>query len=148
MNGGWNHGRGRQRGGNGISCTGVVLGLFLAGWIFWPSAPEQAAAPAGPRVLVQPPQLLSADVVGKCRDLLKMAERIGVIRDRPDPTRINVDERKWAELDAATKDRTLQAVACDVWQQNMPPADEMVVAYGWRSGTRVQMLTEIGMVRE
>lgn len=141
--GGGQHG---GRGGGGPGCGGIALGLLVAAWVFWPSAPEEAASTAVQPVLA--PQLLPADVVGQCRDLLNMAERIGVIRERPKPTRINVDERKWAELDAATKDRTLQAVACDVWQQNMPPADEMVVAYGWRSGRRVQMLTEVGMSRE
>ena len=132
--------------GGGPGCGGIALGLLVAAWVFWPSSPEESGAPAVQPVLA--PQLLSSGVVSQCRDLLAMAERIGVIRERPQPTRINVDERKWAELDAATKDRTLQAMACDVWQQNMPPSGEFVVAYGWRSGKRVQMLTEVGMDRE
>lgn len=95
-----------------------------------------------------PPVRLSEQTVSQCRELISLAERQGLIRARPASNRINVEDRKWAATDAATKDRLLQAVACDVWQTAMPPGMEHVVAYGHRSGRRLQMLTSVGMSRE
>jgi hypothetical protein len=92
---------------------------------------------------------LSDEAVAKCRELLALGEANGIIRARPKPTRIDVEDALWAQLPADVKDRTLQAVSCDVWQTAMPPsAGDPVVAYGYRSGKRVQMLTGVGMARE
>lgn len=91
--------------------------------------------------------MLDAAAVRECRAYLKQAVAEGLIRQRPAPARINVDERLWAEMPARVKDLTLQAVACDLWQSSMPPEWEHVAAYGWRSGKRVQMLTSVGVDR-
>lgn len=93
---------------------------------------------------------LSASAVASCREAIKSAEDAGLIKGRPQPTRIDVEDRKWAALPAETKDRLMQAVSCDVWQTAMPPDEGLhyVVAYGFRSGKRVQMLTSEGMGRE
>jgi hypothetical protein len=80
--------------------------------------------------------------------LLAKAALQGVIRSRPQPHRIDVDDALWAQLDAGTKDRIMQAVSCDVWGAAMPAPADYVVAYGHRSGKRIQMLTSEGMDRE
>lgn len=101
-----------------------------------------------PKPAVDSSPILAQSVVEDCRSLIAQAMRDGVIVSRPSPNRINVNDRLWASLDAQTKDRTMQAVACDLWQRDMPPDFEHVVAYGNQSGRRVQMLTSVGMNRE
>ena len=94
-------------------------------------------------------RLLDDAAVKQCGNLLTSAKRNGLIRERPSPNRINVDERLWSELPASVKDTTLQAVSCELWRSSVPPTvGNYVVAYGWRTGKRVQMLTSVGMSRE
>jgi Uncharacterised protein family UPF0547 len=127
----------------------IALGALLG--VAWcaaePDSPSTADTSTGAAESTSA-QTLSADVVAKCRDLLALSEGSGVIRARPAPNRINVEDSTWAALDAETKDRMMQAVACDLWQTSMPPEAEHVVAYGHRSGERLQMLTSVGMARE
>ena len=122
-----------------IGCLGIVGVILLLAMCT--GGPEtDAPRPAVTRV--------SDVAVAQCREPLKTGEESGVIKGRPSPNRINVEETLWAALPADVKDRTLQAVACDLWQTAMPPAGEYVVAYGYRSGQRLQMLTEVGMSRK
>ena len=128
---------------SGPGCVVTGLGLFalfalLGSWL----PDDRASAPPAP------PAQLAPDVVAQCQAVIDAAARAGLIRARPEARRINVDERLWLQLDAATKDRTLQAVACTTWRQSMPPGTESAVAYGARSGKRLQMLTSAGMARD
>lgn len=122
---------------NAIGCGVVVLAaLGLVAWGGGHSGGEaQAVAKLPPSAVTQ------------CRDLLAIAEKAGLIRDRPKPTRIDVEDALWAQLPAKTKDQTLQALACDVWQTAMPQGGDYVVAYGYRSGKRLEMLTSTGADR-
>lgn len=125
----------------GFGCIGLIVLVALIGMC----TPDSDTAPGASSAAVAK---LPEEAVAKCRKLLATGEQVGVIKSRPAPNRINVDDALWAQLDAETKDRTMQAVACDVWQTSMPPSSDHVVAYGHRSGKRVQMLTSVGMVRE
>ena len=95
-----------------------------------------------------PEPVLSAAVVAQCRALINQAAKLGLIRARPSGARIDVEDATWAALPAKAKDRTLQAVACDVWQRAVPPQSGYVVAYGYRSGKRLQLFSAAGMDRE
>ena len=105
---------------------------------------QQEAAPPPP----PPEPVLSAAVVTQCRALIGQAAKLGLIRARPSAERIDVEDATWAALPAKAKDRTLQAVACDVWQRAVPPQSDYVVAYGYRSGKRLQLFSAAGMDRE
>lgn len=115
----------------------ITAGLFL---VMLLTDPRPEATPA--------PVLLSQSQRTQCRDLLALGEKNGIILGRPSPNRINVDDVAWQQLDAETKDRTLQAVSCDLWGTWLPADADHVVAYGNRSGKRIQMLTSVGMSRE
>lgn len=129
------------RPGTVLKIVGAVLAVVLvAQCVSSFSGPAETEAP--------PVSTLSDEAVKQCRDLIALAERNGIIKARPSPNRINVEDTAWAMLDAETKDRTMQAVSCDLWQSAMPPEWEHVVAYGHRSGKRIQMLTSVGMSRE
>lgn len=127
-------------------CSGIAIAVGLTLLVAWCSVDpaEMLDAPSAEPAVA----LLDDPTVAKCSDLLALAAKEGLIKARPETNRINVEDRMWVALDAATKDRMLQAVACETWRSAMPPAGEHVVAYGHRSGKRVQMLTEMGMNRE
>ncbi|NBW12160.1 MAG: hypothetical protein EBR82_29435 [Caulobacteraceae bacterium] len=118
----------------------LAIGAALAGSGTGSAPPSTADAGAN--------LALSADAVATCRSLLDKGMKAGIIRGRPAPNRIDVEDSAWRELDARTKEVTLGAVACDVWGRTAPPADEYVVAYGYRSGKRIDMLTASGIERE
>ncbi len=112
------------------------------------SAAEAAATAAAEAATATSP-ILDDEAVKQCGSYLSLATRNGLIRSRPSPNRINVDERLWAELPASAKDTTMQAVSCELWRSSMPPTvGDYVVAYGWRTGKRLQMLTSVGMARD
>lgn len=127
---------GDARRNGGIGCAAAVLavlGLAACGGGHESPAPVEKLPPAD---------------VAKCRGLLEAAEKAGIIRDRPAANRIDVEDSTWAALPSDVKDVTLQAVACEVWQARVPPAGEHAVAYGYRSGKRVEMLTSVGFSRD
>lgn len=120
---------------------GVLSALLLSVIFSGRFTPEPVAEAAAPK--------LADSAVKMCRGMLALAVDKGVIKARPQPNRINVDDRLWAMTDADTKDKVMQAVACDLWQTSMPPGKlDYVVAYGHRSGKRIQMLSSTGMSRE
>lgn len=135
------------RSNGGCLIVGIIAVIALSAWIMEPSKDSSSAVPT-PSAIPTPAPLDEA-AVEKCRDLLKLAEKSGVVRERPSPNRINVDEKLWAQLSAREKDLTLQAMSCDLWGTAMPPDDtKYVVVYGYHTGKRVQMLTSVGMSRE
>lgn len=119
----------------------VIVGILALAMCDSPDTPGDVAESA--QVAKLPPEKVT-----QCRELIATGERIGLIKARPERNRINVDDAMWAQLPADVKDQTLAAVSCDVWQTALPSAFDYVVAYGYRSGKRVQMLTSEGMVRE
>ena len=125
-----------------IAILAIMLAVF--GKDDSPPADTQAAASATP---IAEPKLDDA-AVAKCGALIAKGLKSGIIRERRQPTRIDVDDGLWAALDARTKDVVLRAVACEVWRQYTPPENEFVVSYGWRSGKRIEMLTSVGVFRD
>lgn len=129
--------------------SGAIMGLAVAIVVViaaLSTGSEKRLPQAGGQVAQA--EKLSADAVVQCRKVLAIGKETGVIMQRPAPNRINVDETKWAALPADVKDNTLQAVACDIWETAMPAEMDYVVAYGYHSGKRLQMLTSVGMSRE
>lgn len=120
----------------------VVLALVMFGK---PSAEDQAKSAAEAE---DASPMLAPATVEKCRAMIATGIKGGIIRDRPSANRIDVDEAIWARMEAKLKDATLTAVSCDLWQRRVPPSGQHVVAYGVHTGKRIQMLTEVGMLRE
>lgn len=139
-----------QRQRQPVGCGGVLaicVGLVVL--VAWCSGdPKDQLTEATTTAAAPTPEILPETTVAKCREMLATGKRTGIIRARPEPNRIDVEDGLWAQLDSATKDRTLQAVACAVWKTAMPGPADYVVAYGYRSGKRLQMLTSVGMSRE
>lgn len=104
------------------------------------AAVAEAAAEAAPAVV-------DATTRAECRDTVRQLERAGLIKGRPRAGRIDVDDRLWAEMPAQMKSRALQAVSCDVQGRFIPAGfdDEAIAAYGWRSGKRLALLTQVGV---
>lgn len=121
-----------------LAAAGLAVLFGVAAFTGGLDAPP--ASPAGAE--------LAAGEVAKCRAFLATAGETGVIRARPSPERIDVDEALWAQMRAREKDLLLQALACDLWARPMPPGGAHVVAYGWQGGNRLQMLTALGLARE
>jgi hypothetical protein len=118
----------------------VVIGVVAAR----PDVLGDKAAP--PKLLEAPAPLLDPAQQAKCEKALDAATKAGIIRARPSPTRIDVEDWKWAGLPADLKKRTLAAVSCAALGRWAPAklSEGPVVAYGYRSGQRMAMLTEVG----
>ncbi len=89
------------------------------------------------------PGELSAEAIGRCRRAVVTAFREGLIRERPSPDRIAVDETLWSGLAQPARNRLMQAVSCDRWKTAAPPLGERVTAYGWTSHRRLATLSGI-----
>lgn len=98
-------------------------------------------APAEP-----PPAPLSGETVAACREALAALERIGTIRERPEPGRLVVEEALWAAMPWRDKQNVLGAEACDRWRALLPPEGERVSAWGYRNGERLLTLSASGAV--
>jgi hypothetical protein len=89
----------------------------------------------------------SAEKKYGCEKALSQAETDGLVRERPSKTRINVEDALWAALPAGEKTALMSLVGCAAFGKQ--PADfgtsEYVVAYGYRSGQRLGMLSDLGM---
>jgi hypothetical protein len=122
---------------------GLLAGLTLS---YVTRPPTQSAAPMrtdGSSVRVVSAPVLSAERLARCRKTIAAATRDGVIRERPSPGRVRVDDTLWRELPPASQGRIMQALACDVWQAVAPPENREIIAYGWASGKRLAMLTGV-----
>lgn len=102
-----------------------------------------------PAKVATAPAALSAEQVSRCRALIAESEKLGLIKARPSPTRIDVDEGLWAALPADAKRGVLAGIACDVFGRGtLVDMEGPVVAYGYRSGKRQAMLTSVGVAFE
>lgn len=135
----------RKSGLGDVGKAVLVLAAIALGIGLLQAAGIGEAPPAPP-----PPALLSAAERAECNAALAKAEAAQLIRQRPTATRINVDDGQWAQLPADLKEKILAAVSCAAlgrWQP-LDISEGPVVAYGWRSGKRVAMLTSVGVVFE
>lgn len=78
----------------------------------------------------------AAEMVKGCNAILADLEKLGTIRERPAPNRVDIDERLWAELPYRQKEALLSLVSCSAFGQSVPPEGKHVAAYGWRDGQR------------
>jgi hypothetical protein len=115
----------------------AIVGLLALDQIFNTSTPA-----TDPRAIEPAP--LTADQVADCRRSLDRATRAGLIRTRPANNRANVEDLAWAILPADEKHGILAALACDAYEGRPLETMDYVVAYGYRSGRRVAMLTSVG----
>lgn len=123
----------------------VIIGaVFAASQCFGPTnAPSSVDAP-------QPVALLDAATRQGCTDALTKAQANGIVKQRPTPNRINVDEVIWSRMTASDKTALLALVACDAYGKRQADLAlmEYTVAYGWRSGKRVAQLGSAGTTFE
>jgi hypothetical protein len=127
----------RQREANIIGTATKALPIVLILAFVWfcsnqptsPSAMEQAATVTDPK---------------PCNDLIEQAQREGLIKERPSPERINVDDRLWAEFPAGSKRGLALAVRCSA-TRGAPRQLDYGVVYGYRSGKRLAMATSVGV---
>lgn len=83
---------------------------------------------------------LAPEEVAQCRKAIVAASGSGIIRERPYPNRINVDDQLWRELPSDAQGRIMQALACDAWQTVAPPQDQKVVAHSSSTGRLLSTL--------
>jgi hypothetical protein len=141
----------------------LTLGRFLA-FIFAPlivigacvqMTETSPSAPAGIAAQTESDQTaalpaLDEKMIALCRRIIDEATKMGVVRDKPSPNRINVEDARWAMLPADDKRSLLAAVGCAAFKlrqadwENVSNADGYTVAYGYRSGKRVAMATATG----
>lgn len=79
-----------------------------------------------------------------CDTLINEAKTNRIIRSQPSIERINVDDVTWAALPADAKAGLMKALGCSAFGAPLNSLDH-VVAYGYRSGKRVAMLTSVGV---
>ena len=82
-----------------------------------------------------------------CDDLIKQGEQLGLVKERPSPNRINVEDALWAEFPAGSKRGLAMAVRCSAYG-GAPAEFDYGVVYGYRSGKRLAMATGVGVTFE
>jgi hypothetical protein len=80
-----------------------------------------------------------------CEALVKKAGEERLVRRRPSPNRIDVDERMWAELPPQSKSILVLAVRCAA-QRGSPGEFPYGVVYGFRSGRRLALANSAGVI--
>lgn len=97
-----------------------------------------------------PVQLVDTATRAKCADAITKAQQTGVVRMRPSPNRVNVDEMIWSRMDAGDKSGLLALLACDVFGKRQADLEfgEHTVAYGSRSGKRLALFSGSGVTFE
>lgn len=120
----------------GLGCGQIAVlgfGALVLFSIFGGSEPDQ------------PPANFTADQLKACRSVIAAAEKAGVIRERPRGDRVNVEDRRWANLPATEKRAIAYAVGCDVYERPLKDMEASMV-YGYRSGRHLGGATAYGIV--
>jgi hypothetical protein len=76
--------------------------------------------------------------------LIEQATKEGLVRERPSPERVNVEDRLWAAFPATAKRGLAMAVRCSA-TRGAPQQLDYGVVYGYRSGKRLAMSTSAGV---
>jgi hypothetical protein len=122
--------------------AGAMLAALALSYAANPAPSHHGAMTAATSFERRPSLLtLSSEEILQCRKTIAAATRDGLIRDRLSPAAVRVDDALWHELRADSRDRIMQALACDSWRAAAPPRDRQVVAYGWTSGRRLAVLS-------
>ena len=73
-----------------------------------------------------------------CDDAIAGLEATGLIKERPAPNRVNVEDALWAAMPATEKRLVAQAVRCSLTRGKPSVGfDDYSVVYGYRSGQRL-----------
>ena len=125
----------------GAGCLVLMIGAGLV-WMCSPAKAPSEMDMARSALQAQ----LGPEVVSDCRMKITRTTQAGLIRERPEPKQINVDERIWAEMPMSQKEQVMKVLSCDVYGQYLPPEGSAVRAVGWRSGERLLSLTDAGFM--
>ncbi|UIJ43727.1 zinc ribbon domain-containing protein [Sphingomonas cannabina] len=87
----------------------------------------------------------SRERVVECQRLIEQAQNARLIRSiSSDNTRMDVDERLWADIPADGKRGVLLALSCSSLRRPLQTT-EHVSAYGYRSGKRLALASSVGV---
>lgn len=120
----------------------LVIVAVAVGALYWCSTQDPTSSPTKPAV-----ELVDTETRASCAQAIDQATKDGIVRQRPAPNRVNVEDAVWQLMAADDKRALLSLVACDAFGKREGDLDlsEYVVAYGFRSGKRLAMLTEFGV---
>lgn len=93
------------------------------------------------------PPSLSLETRKGCSAAIAKAQSEGLVRERPNAVRANVDELRWAAIPATEKTALLSLLACDGLGKQaaeMTMSDAVPVVYGYRTGKRLALLSPVG----
>ena len=127
--------------GNAIKIAGLVGVLLVIAQCV--QTPNEASAPG-----VQDAPSLTAEQQRGCTDEIGRKMLSGLVRGRPSPNRVDVDEVRWARIPAGEKEALLTLLACSAYGRSVADLDVSeppLVAYGFRSGKRLAMMTVVGV---
>lgn len=79
-----------------------------------------------------------------CDHLIDQARKAGLVKRRPSPNRIDVEDALWAQFPAGSKRGLALAVLCSAYPGGAATLDYAVV-YGYRSGKRLAMAGSTGV---
>lgn len=116
-----------------LGCLGAFA-IFVVVGLIW-NAFDPASKPTEQTQVVDPKP---------CNDLIEQAEKQGLVRERPSPDRINVEDRLWRQFPASAKRGLAMAVRCSA-SGGVPRQLDYGVVYGYRSGKRLAMATSVGV---
>jgi hypothetical protein len=120
-----------------LGCLGMFA-IFVAVALAWHAlnpSPE-------PRQIGENPAAETVDPKA-CDDLIAQAEKAGLIRERPSPDRINVEDSLWAAFPASSMTGLAMAVRCSA-AHGSPQELDYGVVYSYRSGKELAMATGAG----
>lgn len=122
-----------------IGCLILIGILIIAAHFSGIMAPDEDSSK-----VETPAAALSSDEIRRCNDLVRQAEKAGLIRNRPTSDRIDVEDALWRSLPADSKRGIMLGLACAHYGRPLNGLD-YVVAYGYRSGKRVAMASSVGV---
>ena len=122
----------------------VVVGIALLAWIGASGDNPDENVGSNAVATVEP---LSAEVRQQCTEQLQKGIDGQVITNRPKPSRIEVPDAVWSQIDADAKRNMMAAVACDAFGKKSDDLNysQYVVVYGATSGKRLAMLSSDGV---
>lgn len=95
----------------------------------------------------RPVSLVDASTRAGCAKAIEDGTKQGIVRKRPSADRVDVEDATWRLMAADDKRALLALVACDAFGKRAGDLDlsEHVVAYGYRSGKRLAIMTSVGV---
>jgi hypothetical protein len=92
-----------------------------------------------------PPQETTASSqVAQCEQVIQQGQQLGLIRNRPQRQRIDVEEKLWTLMDASERRGLLLALRCSAYPASARPTDQ-AVAYSAQSGKRLAQTNAQGV---